>query len=118
MTLCCSRGVKSMQNMSPCAGPYLAISPPNRSDAKPGPAILFVHGGPHAAVTNAFAPPLLFLAAAGYTVILPNYRGSSGQGEERLQALPGHVGKVQCAKPVRSLHRQRHMTTKVRDSPL
>lgn len=74
----------------------LVLSPPatRGSHKRPSAAILFLHGGPHAAVTNTFSPPLAFLAAAGYRVILPNYRGSSGYGERYLQALPGHVGEV------------------------
>jgi hypothetical protein len=56
--------------------------------------VLFLHGGPHSAVTDAWTAPLLALVSEGYTVILPNYRGSSGYGEAHLSALPGNAGKV------------------------
>jgi pimeloyl-ACP methyl ester carboxylesterase len=58
------------------------------------PGVLFLHGGPHSAVSEAFAGPMLALVAEGYTVVLPNYRGSSGYGEAHLKALPGKAGTV------------------------
>ena len=58
------------------------------------PGVLFMHGGPHAAVQDAFVGPLLALVGEGYTVVLPNYRGSAGYGEAHLEALPGHAGTV------------------------
>jgi hypothetical protein len=34
------------------------------------------HGGPHSAFGTAWAPSLAFKALLGYTLVLPNYRGS------------------------------------------
>lgn len=62
------------------------------------PGVLFLHGGPHAAVQDAFSGPLLALVAEGYTLVLPNYRGSAGYGESHLSALPGHAGKVRAGR--------------------
>jgi len=48
------------------------------------PLIVLVHGGPEAAATNHFLPPLNIarvLLDAGWSVFEPNYRGSFGQGE-------------------------------------
>lgn len=58
------------------------------------PGVLFMHGGPHAAVQDAFVGPMLALVAEGYTVVLPNYRGSAGYGDGHLERLPGHAGMV------------------------
>ena len=69
---------------------------PKASGDRRHPAILLLHGGPHAAVANAWTPPLPLLVAAGFAVVLPNYRGSAGYGEGHLQALPGHVGRVRA----------------------
>jgi dipeptidyl aminopeptidase/acylaminoacyl peptidase len=49
---------------------------------EPGPAIVYVHGGPHAQTKQGFNLYLQFLVSEGYTVLAPNYRGSTGRGRE------------------------------------
>jgi dipeptidyl aminopeptidase/acylaminoacyl peptidase len=54
--------------------------------AKPAPLVLLVHGGPEAHdlngwVTN-YSRPGQVLAARGFAVLYPNYRGSTGRGVE------------------------------------
>lgn len=48
------------------------------------PLILFIHGGPEAHYSNGwmsnYSQPAHALAAQGYTVAYPNYRGSTGRG--------------------------------------
>lgn len=48
------------------------------------PLILFIHGGPEAHYSNGwmsnYSQPAHALAAEGYTVAYPNYRGSTGRG--------------------------------------
>eukprot|EP00892_Ulva_mutabilis_P010450 jgi/Ulvmu1/7778/UM004_0007.1 len=58
------------------------------------PGVLFLHGGPHHAVWDAYSAPLAALLALNVTIVLPNYRGSTGYGEAHLQALPGHAGEM------------------------
>ncbi len=43
------------------------------------PAVLAPHGGPHAAITASWFLPYAYLAALGYAVVVPNYRGSTGE---------------------------------------
>ncbi|HLN14105.1 MAG TPA: S9 family peptidase [bacterium] len=45
------------------------------------PAVLEIHGGPHAAYGNAFFHEMQLLAAQGYGVVYLNPRGSQGYGE-------------------------------------
>jgi dipeptidyl aminopeptidase/acylaminoacyl peptidase len=45
-------------------------------------AIVSIHGGPDAQVTNNFNRNVQFLVNQGFFVIAPNYRGSSGYGKE------------------------------------
>lgn len=47
----------------------------------PPPAIVYVHGGPNGQVTASFDTYLHVLAEAGFAVIAPNYRGSTGYGK-------------------------------------
>ncbi|MEO6224682.1 MAG: alpha/beta fold hydrolase [Sphingomicrobium sp.] len=49
-----------------------------------GPAIVLPHGGPSSRDTLGFDWLAQFLAARGYAVIQPNYRGSSGYGDQFL----------------------------------
>lgn len=58
---------------------YLTL-PPGRSDAKGLPGIVLPHGGPSARDSIGFDWLSQFLAASGYAVLQPNFRGSSGYG--------------------------------------
>ena len=49
---------------------------------KPGPAVVYPHGGPTAQTRRGFNLYLQFLVSEGYTVLAPNYRGSTGRGRE------------------------------------
>jgi dipeptidyl aminopeptidase/acylaminoacyl peptidase len=57
------------------------------------PAILEVHGGPHGQYGWAFFHEFQVLAAAGYTVVYSNPRGSKGYGEAHCAAIKGAWGK-------------------------
>ena len=61
---------------------YLTL-PPGK-EAKGLPAIVLPHGGPSARDEWGFDWLAQFLAARGYAVIQPNYRGSAGYGEDWL----------------------------------
>ena len=50
-------------------------------------AIILVHGGPTAHSEDAFDPELQYLVAAGFAVLQPNYRGSTGFGLPFQEAI-------------------------------
>lgn len=59
------------------------------------PLVVIVHGGPTAAWSYAFPCGVrhaALLADAGYAVLLPNPRGSSGRGQVFAQAVVGDLG--------------------------
>jgi dipeptidyl aminopeptidase/acylaminoacyl peptidase len=49
-------------------------------------AVVVVHGGPEAQARQNFDPVVQGLAAEGYTVLVPNVRGSTGYGKSWYQA--------------------------------
>ncbi|KAL4643377.1 hypothetical protein ACB092_02G087700 [Castanea dentata] len=57
------------------------------------PLIIFLHGGPHTVSLSSFSKSLAFLSSIGFNLLIVNYRGSLGFGEEALQSLPGKVGE-------------------------
>ena len=63
--------------------------------AGPLPMLVLVHGGPTwcwNAVFSDSEPNAVLLAAAGYAVLLPNPRGSTGRGHAFAQAVIGESG--------------------------
>lgn len=50
------------------------------------PAVVLVHGGPHARDDASWDYWAQFLASRGYAVLKPNFRGSDGYGPDYLQA--------------------------------
>jgi dipeptidyl aminopeptidase/acylaminoacyl peptidase len=62
---------------------YLTL-PPGRSDAKNLPAVILPHGGPSSRDEWGFDFLSQFLAARGYAVLQPEYRGSAGYGDKWL----------------------------------
>ena len=57
---------------------YGAVQP---SPELAGASVLHVHGGPEAAATRQFMPVIQALALSGFTVLVPNVRGSVGYGK-------------------------------------
>ncbi|MGZ5157818.1 MAG: alpha/beta hydrolase family protein [Caldimonas sp.] len=58
----------------------------------PGPAVLLIHGGPVARDTWAWNAEVQMLASRGYTVLQPQFRGSSGFGKRFREAGYGQWG--------------------------
>jgi dipeptidyl aminopeptidase/acylaminoacyl peptidase len=69
----------------------LVVKPRAFEDGQTYPLLVIVHGGPPGVFTYAFLPrigvyPLFAFADAGYVVLLPNPRGSTGYGEQFRRA--------------------------------
>lgn len=82
------RALAKVQSITVTAGDgaripaYLTL--PVGSDGKNLPAVILPHGGPSARDEWGFDWLAQFLAARGYAVIQPNYRGSAGYGDAWL----------------------------------
>lgn len=60
----------------------LLYSPERNQPGHPPPAVLWIHGGPEAQDVYRLDLWAQYLAGQGYSVLEPNYRGSSGYGEK------------------------------------
>ena len=58
----------------------------------PPPAVVWLHGGPYSQHTASFDPMWHVLSAAGFAVLLPNPRGSSGRGRDFGTSIQGAWG--------------------------
>jgi len=66
--------------------PALLYLPKTFNPTKPGPSLIYVHGGPTLQHMNEWHPSIQHLVSRGYVVVVPNYRGSSGFGREFREA--------------------------------
>ncbi len=62
----------------PC---FVYAGSPAGDPALSGASVVHVHGGPEVAATRFFNPVVQALCAVGFTVVVPNVRGSTGYGK-------------------------------------
>lgn len=61
-------------------------------DSRRLPLVVFIHGGPHAQFCAEWNPSVAALASLGYAVLMVNYRGSTGYGQDGILSLIGNIG--------------------------
>lgn len=66
--------------------------PPNFASDKKFPLVLLIHGGPQASSTTGFDTLGQLIAAQGYLVFQPNYRGSDNLGNAYQRAIYRDAG--------------------------
>jgi len=69
------------------------IFPPDYEQGKKYPLVLNIHGGPMSTSTEAFNLNRQWLAAQGWIVFSPNYRGSNNQGRDFQRAVINDAGE-------------------------
>jgi len=65
----------------------------HRAPESRSPAIVKIHGGPTTAVRHGFDTDAQLFVSEGYTVIQPNYRGSTDQDRAFEEAIRGEMGE-------------------------
>ncbi|XP_020885858.1 acylamino-acid-releasing enzyme isoform X2 [Arabidopsis lyrata subsp. lyrata] len=73
---------------------YVSCSKSEKCD----PLVVVIHGGPHSLSPTSFSNNLAYLSSIGNSLLIVNYRGSLGFGEDALQSLPGKVGSQMCSQ--------------------
>ena len=68
------------------------VYPPDYTPTKKYPLVLVIHGGPRAASLLTFDARAQILAAKGFLVFSPNYRGSDNLGRQFQGAIGGDAG--------------------------
>lgn len=68
------------------------IYPPQYHEGRRYPLVLLIHGGPEGASTVGFSSLAQLLAAAGFIVFEPNYRGSTNLGDAYQHAIYRDTG--------------------------
>ncbi|XP_033746424.1 acylamino-acid-releasing enzyme-like [Pecten maximus] len=71
---------------------YEAILMMPKAEKEKPPLIVFPHGGPHTLFPTSYFRYAAGFSACGFAVLMVNYRGSFGFGENNLRSLPGLIG--------------------------
>jgi dipeptidyl aminopeptidase/acylaminoacyl peptidase len=66
--------------------------PDGAQEGKPGALVAMIHGGPTGVWSNRFDALTQLLVGRGYTVMLPNIRGSIGYGQKFVESNRGDWG--------------------------
>uniref|UniRef100_A0A3Q2YTJ2 acylaminoacyl-peptidase n=1 Tax=Hippocampus comes TaxID=109280 RepID=A0A3Q2YTJ2_HIPCM len=56
------------------------------------PLVVFIHGGPHSQFAAEWNTTTAGLVSLGFAVLMVNYRGSIGFGQDSILSLIGHIG--------------------------
>lgn len=67
---------------------------PSSGAASSIPLIVWPHGGPHSLIATNFSAAVYYWTSLGYAVLLVNYRGSTGHGQDSVYSLLSHVGDL------------------------
>jgi dipeptidyl aminopeptidase/acylaminoacyl peptidase len=73
----------------------MLVKPPGYKPGRKYPTVFYVHGGPVGQDGFEFDFTSQVLAAQGYLVVMPNYRGSSGRGREFARAIYADWGNLE-----------------------
>jgi dipeptidyl aminopeptidase/acylaminoacyl peptidase len=74
-----------------------------RSDEPQLPVVIMVHGGPESQAMRLFDPEIQMLVAAGYGVVVPNVRGSTGYGK-RYASLDDTTKRLDSVRDLAAVH--------------
>lgn len=62
------------------------------------PCVVLIHGGPHGASDATLTSFKYLFLESGYTILIPNFSGSTGYGVKYLENAIGKIGEVEGAE--------------------
>ena len=71
---------------------YILMEPASVENYRP-PLVVLIHGGPHSTIVADFQPYTAGFCMCGYAVLMVNYRGSLGFGQDSVNSLLGNIGR-------------------------
>jgi len=71
---------------------YILMEPTSAESCLP-PLAVCIHGGPHSSFVANFQPYMAGFCMCGYAVLMVNYRGSLGFGQDSINSLLGNIGR-------------------------
>jgi len=71
---------------------YILLEPTSAENRRP-PLAVVIHGGPHSCFTASFQLYMAGFCMCGYAVLMVNYRGSVGFGQDSINSLLGNIGR-------------------------
>jgi dipeptidyl aminopeptidase/acylaminoacyl peptidase len=74
------------------------------TDEALSPMLVWIHGGPHGQSPATFLPRWQYFLDRGWSILVPDYRGTNGWGREFLQGLRGRYGKVDVDDVTTGIH--------------
>jgi dipeptidyl aminopeptidase/acylaminoacyl peptidase len=83
--------------------PHYVYRPPATADGERPPVVVHVHGGPESQARRMFTPVIQALVAAGYGVVVPNVRGSTGYGK-RYASLDDTTRRLDSVRDLAAIH--------------
>ncbi|XP_061526794.1 S9 family peptidase isoform X3 [Phycodurus eques] len=70
----------------------ISVKPRSPHRGAPTPLVVFIHGGPHSQFAAEWNSTTAALVSLGFAVLMVNYRGSTGFGQDGILSLIGHIG--------------------------
>ncbi|XP_030640823.1 acylamino-acid-releasing enzyme [Chanos chanos] len=70
----------------------LLLKPCRSALNKKFPVVVFIHGGPHSTFSAEWNVTAAALIKLGFAVLMVNYRGSTGYGQDSIESLIGNIG--------------------------
>ncbi|XP_069500275.1 acylamino-acid-releasing enzyme-like isoform X2 [Ambystoma mexicanum] len=75
----------------------ILLTPQQTDGAVPFPLVVYPHGGPHSVFGATWDLAPAVFCCLGFAVLMVNYRGSTGFGQDSIESLVGRVGQQDVA---------------------